>query len=320
MSADRYSTAGGHAARRRHRDVPREGARQGALRDLRHVDARGRRGAAAASSPISRHAIERQSSQLYYQPIVALADGAAVRIRSAAAMAASDARAHRARSVHSASPKKPGSSCRLAAGCSARPAGRLRAWDAEFPECREPDDQRQPVGRASACSRTWWTTSHGCCTKRGLAPRRLKLEITESLVLESSDRRGRILNALRALGVQLGLDDFGIGYSALSYLQRLPVPDAQDRSLVRQRHGGPGKTEIMRAIVSLAAGLAMNVTAEGVETAEQAVKLEALACDHGQGYLLPSAADARTRAGRPARADMAGRHSHRNLAGSAILF
>ena len=76
-----------------------------------------------------------------------------------------------------------------------------------------------------------------------------------------------------------------MGYSALSYLQRFPVPDAEDRSLVRQRAcSDGGNTEIIRAIVSLAGGLAMNVTAEGVETAEQAADLKDLACEFGQGF------------------------------------
>ena len=104
----------------------------------------------------------------------------------------------------------------------------------------------------------------------GLEPERLKLEITEGVVLENSDAVVEILNKLRGLGVQLGLDDFGMGYSALSYLQRFPFQTIKiDRSFVDGMQEG-GNAEIIRAIVSLAGGLAMNVTAEGVETAEQA--------------------------------------------------
>jgi EAL domain-containing protein (putative c-di-GMP-specific phosphodiesterase class I) len=120
----------------------------------------------------------------------------------------------------------------------------------------------------------------------GLPPARLKLEITESLVLEGSDKVIEILTALRDLGVQLGLDDFGIGYSALSYLQRLPVQTLKiDRSFVSEIQ----KTEnaaIVQAILSMAAGLKMNVTAEGVETADQAARLKELACEFGQGFFF----------------------------------
>ncbi len=86
------------------------------------------------------------------------------------------------------------------------------------------------------------------------------------------------------VGVQLGLDDFGMGYSALSYLQRFPFQTLKiDRSFVSAMEQN-GNAEIIRAIVSLASGLAMNVTAEGVETEEQAARLKDLACEFGQGF------------------------------------
>jgi EAL domain-containing protein (putative c-di-GMP-specific phosphodiesterase class I) len=104
-------------------------------------------------------------------------------------------------------------------------------------------------------------------------------------VLENSDEVVAILNELRALGVQLGLDDFGMGYSALSYLRRFPFQTLKiDRSFVSGMHADGGNAEIIRAIVSLAAGLAMNVTAEGVETADQVDRLKNLACEFGQGF------------------------------------
>ena len=118
------------------------------------------------------------------------------------------------------------------------------------------------------------------------APERLKLEITEGVVLENSEAVVDVLNALRALGVQLGLDDFGMGYSALSYLQQFPFQTLKiDRSFVDGMQGD-GNAEIIRAIVSLAGGLAMDVTAEGIETAEQVRGLRDLACEFGQGYFF----------------------------------
>jgi diguanylate cyclase (GGDEF)-like protein len=118
----------------------------------------------------------------------------------------------------------------------------------------------------------------------GVQPSRLKLEITEGVVLENSEVVGTVLRELRALGVQLGLDDFGMGYSALSYLHHFPFQTIKiDRSFVSGMDQG-SNTEIIRAIVSLAAGLAMDVTAEGIETADQASRLQELACEFGQGY------------------------------------
>ena len=120
----------------------------------------------------------------------------------------------------------------------------------------------------------------------GLPPERLKLEITETVMLEDSELVTGTLHALRALGVQLGLDDFGMGYSALSYLQKLPFQTIKiDRSFVAGIDDA-GKLEIVRAISNLAGSLAMNVTAEGVETPEQAAQLHGLACESGQGFFF----------------------------------
>ena len=96
--------------------------------------------------------------------------------------------------------------------------------------------------------------------------------------------------------MQLGLDDFGMGYSALSYLQRLPVQTLKiDRSFVSGIQNG-GNVEIVRAILSLASGLAMNVTAEGVETADQVAQLKDLVVRVRSGLLLRQAVDAGARA------------------------
>ena len=118
----------------------------------------------------------------------------------------------------------------------------------------------------------------------GVRPSQVKLEITEGLVLENSGAVAQILRELRALGVQLGLDDFGMGYSALSYLHQFPFQTIKiDRAFVSGIQDG-GNTEIIRAIVALAAGLGMDVTAEGIETMDQVDRLHELACGYGQGY------------------------------------
>jgi Amt family ammonium transporter len=124
----------------------------------------------------------------------------------------------------------------------------------------------------------------GILRETGMDPERVKLEITEGVVLENTEMVARVLESLRALGVQLGLDDFGMGYSGLSYLHRFPFQTIKiDRTFVSGMHD-QGNTEIIRAIVSMAAGLQMNVTAEGVETLAQLQQLKELACEYGQGF------------------------------------
>lgn len=117
-----------------------------------------------------------------------------------------------------------------------------------------------------------------------LAPRSLRLEITETAVMEDSERAMKILEELKGLGIEVSLDDFGTGYSSLSYIHQFPVATLKiDRSFIN-RIGGPEKGEIVRAVVTMARNLGMEVIAEGVETLEQLIALRAIACDQAQGY------------------------------------
>jgi diguanylate cyclase (GGDEF)-like protein len=129
----------------------------------------------------------------------------------------------------------------------------------------------------------------------GLAPRRLELEITETTLLGESDSLLDSLRQLRKIGVQVALDDFGTGYSSLSYLRRFPFDTIKiDRSFVQgiECHD---TAAIVHAIIDLAARLRMSVTAEGVETEDQLMRLRMEGCNLAQGYLI----------GRPTEADEA---------------
>jgi diguanylate cyclase (GGDEF)-like protein len=133
--------------------------------------------------------------------------------------------------------------------------------------------------------------------RTGLDPRSLKLEITESVVMENADLAINMLKQLHDLGIQLSIDDFGTGYSSLSYLHRFPVDNLKiDRSFIGRMGLGDENLEIVRTIVMLARNLRMEVIAEGIETEEQLAQLRALSCGFGQGYLfsVPVAAEMAT--------------------------
>lgn len=121
----------------------------------------------------------------------------------------------------------------------------------------------------------------------GLAPDRLELEITESVLLHDGEATLGLLHRLRALGVSISMDDFGTGYSSLSYLRSFPFDKIKlDRGFVRDLEGEGGSVEIVRAVVGLGKALGMGVLAEGVETEGQLGILEAEGCDELQGYLF----------------------------------
>lgn len=119
----------------------------------------------------------------------------------------------------------------------------------------------------------------------GLAPDDLKLEITESALMDNTDSATEIFHELKKRRVKLGLDDFGTGYSSLSYLHRFPLDTLKiDRSFV-SRIDTPGEHEaIVRTIVNLAQNLSFQTVAEGIETVDQLHSLQALDCLYGQGY------------------------------------
>ncbi len=120
-----------------------------------------------------------------------------------------------------------------------------------------------------------------------LAPASLRLEITESAIVENTAAVELTLAKLKGLDVQLYMDDFGTGYSSLSYLHRLPIDTLKvDRAFVTNLGKEGENSVIVHTIVTLARVLGIEVIAEGIETADQLSHLRALRCDHGQGYLF----------------------------------
>jgi diguanylate cyclase (GGDEF)-like protein len=122
-----------------------------------------------------------------------------------------------------------------------------------------------------------WTTQ--------IPPDCLKLEITESVLMEAAPQVTEQLEQLRQLGVRLSLDDFGTGYSSLSYLYRFPINTLKiDRSFVEGL--GDGQNQVVQTVISLAHGLKMDVIAEGVETIEQVEQLQQMGCEYVQGFFF----------------------------------
>jgi EAL domain-containing protein (putative c-di-GMP-specific phosphodiesterase class I) len=128
-------------------------------------------------------------------------------------------------------------------------------------------------------------------------PRQLSLEITETALMGDVQAAGDVLARLRALGVQVWVDDFGTGYASLTYLRRLPITGLKiDRSFVAGLETSSEDRAIVGGIIGLAHSLGLVALAEGVETEYQADRLREMGCDLAQGYLWSRAVPAEDRA------------------------
>jgi diguanylate cyclase (GGDEF)-like protein len=127
----------------------------------------------------------------------------------------------------------------------------------------------------------------------GMAPERLVLEITESVLVQDSDDIAARLGRLKKLGVKIAIDDFGTGYSSLSYLRDFPLDLLKvDKSFIDAIDLGPEESALARAVIKLGRTLGLKVVAEGIEGEGQARKLQTLLCDFGQGYLFSKPVEA----------------------------
>ena len=127
----------------------------------------------------------------------------------------------------------------------------------------------------------------GAIARSGIQARCLKLEITESAIMENSENAVGILEDLKKLGVMLSVDDFGTGYSSLSYLHKFPVDTLKvDRSFVSSMEFGSENGEIVRTVITLAKLLGMRIISEGIESLHQLHQLTILECEYGQGHLF----------------------------------
>jgi diguanylate cyclase (GGDEF)-like protein/PAS domain S-box-containing protein len=126
---------------------------------------------------------------------------------------------------------------------------------------------------------------HALLDRLAVPRSRLKLEITESVLMSDPEAMAKTLHEFRQRGIELSLDDFGTGYSSLSYLHRFPLDVLKiDRSFVSRMLRAPEALRLIRSIIELSHDLGLKVVAEGVEAAEEAGLLRQLGCDHAQGY------------------------------------
>jgi EAL domain-containing protein (putative c-di-GMP-specific phosphodiesterase class I) len=128
---------------------------------------------------------------------------------------------------------------------------------------------------------------HSVLLETGLKPNRLELEITENVLIGDFSRALSILRRLKALGVRIAMDDFGSGYSSLSYLQSFPFDKIKiDKAFIANVDRNPQSAAIVRAVIGLGRGLKLPVVAEGVETKAQLEFLSREDCDEIQGYVV----------------------------------
>ena len=163
----------------------------------------------------------------------------------------------------------------------------MRAWQDRYPAFADLTVSVNLSGRQFAQA-TLVDEIDQALRETGLDPRRLRIEITESVVMENAVSAMAMIDQLRALNVKIDVDDFGTGYSSLSYLQRFSLDHLKiDRSFVSNIDDPGGENaEIVRTIVTLAHHLGMDAVAEGVETADQVALLKQIGCRNVQGFLF----------------------------------
>ncbi len=237
-----------------------------------------------------RRALERESLKVYYQPIVYLDTG---RLAGFEALVRWP---HAERGFIS-----PGEFIPVAEETGLiLPLGRwvlkqaclqMRQWQDQFPAVQELTMSVNLSGKQLSTP-DLINQIDQILAETGLEPSTLKLEITESVLVDNPDVAAGVLEEIRSRHIQLCLDDFGTGYSSLSYLHRFPINTLKiDRSFVSRMGGEDENSELVRSIVMLANNLGMYVVAEGVETQEQLVQLWALECEYGQGYFFSKPLD-----------------------------
>ncbi len=232
-----------------------------------------------------RRAVERQEFLLYYQPIVSLATEKIVGFEALVRWQ------HPEQGIVSPVKFVPmaeetGLIIPLGQWVLREACRQMKAWHTAFPD-------RSPLSiSVNLSSRQFSQPSlikqiRQTLDDTGLEAHHLKLEITESAIMENTESAMDMMLQLKAMGIQLAVDDFGTGYSSLGYLYRFPMDLLKiDRSFISRVDVDGEKLELVKTIITLAWNLGMDVVAEGVETIKQLAQLKALKCEYAQGYLF----------------------------------
>lgn len=232
-----------------------------------------------------RHAVEHQEFEAFYQPIVSLADGAVIGAEALVRWR------HPARGLvppFEFIPFAESSDLIVSIDRLVMKAACLqaKAWQEEFPAHRTFSISVNLSARQLSQPELVDFVAE-VLSASALEAKSLKLEVTESGVMENPEAAREVLNRLKGLGAQLLIDDFGTGYSSLGYLERFAFDIVKiDQTFVRNMEASPKNREIIKAVVDLARGLNLGVLAEGVETAGHFSAVRQMGCQFAQGYYL----------------------------------
>ena len=230
-----------------------------------------------------RHAVDRGEFQLHYQPIVELASGRLDGFEGLLRWQHAD-RGLIVPSDFIPTAEETGLIVPIGIWVLREACRQMASWQAEFRPTL-PLTVSVNLSAKQFMQRDLVEQIEVALRESGLSPAQLKLEITETTIIENIDSVATKMLRLKAIGVQLALDDFGTGYSSLSYLHRLPIDSLKiDKSFTQAVMQDSG--EIVSAIIGLAHTLRLDVIAEGVETPRQRARLAGLGCEFAQGYLF----------------------------------
>ncbi len=232
-----------------------------------------------------RRAVDREELSLYYQPIVCMRTGRLIGFEALARWF------HKERGMIPPNEFIPISEATGIVGGLGRWAldtacKQLAEWQKRFPNFKDLTVAVNISGVHFMRDDLFRDTSQAL-ERSGLEGKSLKLELTESAIMENAELTAQVLSEIKTLNVDLALDDFGTGYSSLSYLNRFPIDILKiDHSFVRGMESNSENAKIVNVIAMLAKTLGLDLVAEGVETPRQAALIKTLGCDFAQGYLF----------------------------------
>lgn len=232
-----------------------------------------------------RRAIERGEFEVYYQPIVSLKDDAIITGFEALVRWHHPERGLVSPEDFISVAEDTGQIIHLGKWVLEQSCRQMKQWQNQYPRYRDLTLSVNLSGKQFLQANMVEQISE-VLESTGFNPRKLQLEITESVVIENTEIVTEMLMRLHDLGIQLTMDDFGTGYSSLSYLHNFPIDVLKiDKSFI-SRKGGDSKNQIVSTIITLARNMGLKVVAEGVETEEQLAHLKDLQCAYGQGFLF----------------------------------